>query len=120
MRRIIGAIILGCAAVACGSTPPALTLYAEKELPGRNRGTYNSLDALIRAQLVLADATAACSVDVANGKDEKTSAACKCSAATSDTFEQVCAPWFDLGGPAPAPTPTTAPTTAPTTEPPVG
>ena len=75
-----------------GKIPPAVSAYSAG-LPARADGQYATLDPLIQKELVLKDASLACSVDVANKIDESKSGACKCTASSGDWLVD-CKDWL--------------------------
>lgn len=90
MKHAIAFIALA----GCASVPPALDYYSTTVLPKRNAGGYSTLIPELRAELVLQDATAACSVAVAKGADEATAPACVCSKSGQDDWESNCFGWM--------------------------
>lgn len=102
-RMVLAVLVIGTQ-TACHSTVPLpVTRYATVDLPprGRSDGAYASLTPELRQELVLQDATAACSVDVAGGTEEAESHACACSNSSGETWEANCQAW--IGGSEPAP-----------------
>jgi hypothetical protein len=88
-------LILGSLAiVACHKIPPPVTEYTTKDLPQRSAKEYQALIPELRAELVLRDAAAACSVAVANGKEEETAPACVCAHSSQSDWESKCDAWF--------------------------
>jgi hypothetical protein len=91
---------------ACSSPPAAVELYTRQILPARNAGAYATLIPELRGSLVLEDATAACSVAVADGAKEQTDPACVCAHSSQTDWQQRCLAWFqssDAGTPSQPP-----------------
>jgi hypothetical protein len=80
--------------VGCASVPEPLVRYAEETLPRRNAREYADLEEELRAELVHQDATAACSVAVASGKEDKDAPACSCASSAQDDWKSACQAWF--------------------------
>lgn len=90
------AMVVGLVA-GCHSVPPPVVEYSTRILPARNAGAYAAIVPELRGELVLQDATAACSVAVAEGAEEAEAPACECSRSTQSDWEQKCSAWFGGG-----------------------
>lgn len=108
MNKVAVRVAIGLVVVGCSSPPAAVELYTRQILPARNAGAYATLIPELRGTLVLEDATAACSVAVADGAKEPTDPACICAHSSQTDWQQRCVAWFqstDAGTPSQPPTP---------------
>lgn len=92
--RAILVLPMALGLTGCHEVPPPLVKYANDVLPKRNAGAYQAVVPELRSVLVLQDATAACSVAVANGEEEADAPACKCANSSEADWEANCAGWF--------------------------
>jgi hypothetical protein len=87
--------LLALIAMSCATVPAPLSLYTQN-LAKRSGpdGVYSPLLPELKAQLALEDSAAACSVDVAQGIEEKNSAACQCTQSSLTTWAENCKNWL--------------------------
>jgi hypothetical protein len=92
-NRRWGVWLFGVIATTGCSIPTSIRQYAT-ELPARADGQYAVLDEPLRKQLVMKDSELQCRIDLADGKTEADSGACRCAKSASADWTQDCKGWL--------------------------